>query len=280
LWGVFGGQKRFCGGQSDDVVVFFHCNFGIKISLNQWLTMSAQKGAHRKKQSISYIQSSVSFHIVWGEKMAVVEIRCPRCGSPCAPNSQTPNQYTCSHCDISFTFCTNASGRTTIKSQTVLDGARIITKTAPIVQTTKRKTKKTMRAGINYKPLSIYETVQGELQGKSRKELLERFEKLRNFLKQDKGNVEKIYANALPYHFLKYYSVKLKRPCTYKEFLLSYLDNLSQEMTDGELITTIAKIESELRINTDKEIKSAFAQWRKRFTGRQKGRALKTFHEH
>jgi len=118
------------------------------------------------------------------------------------------------------------------------------------------------------------------LRGKSRKELLERFEKLRNFLKQDKGGAEKIYAKALSHHFLKYCSIKLKRSCTYKESLLSCLDYLSQEMTDDELIATIAKIESDLRINTDQEIKSAFAQSRKRFTGRQKGRPCKSFREH
>jgi hypothetical protein len=118
------------------------------------------------------------------------------------------------------------------------------------------------------------------LQGKSRKELLERLGKLWNFLKQDKENVEKIYAEALPDHFLKYYSISLRRSCTYKEFLLGYFDDLSHEMTDGELIATIAQIESDLRINTDREIKSAFEQLRRSFKGRQKGRAYKTYHEH
>lgn len=210
--------------------------------------------------------------------MASAEICCPRCGSLCAPNIQTPNQYACPHCDIIFTFWTNASGRTTIKSQTVLDGDRVTTKTPPVLQTSVRWN--ALRASISHKPRSIYEKVQGELRGKSRKELLERFEKLRNFLKQDKGGAEKIYAKALSHHFLKYCSIKLKRSCTYKESLLSCLDYLSQEMTDDELIATIAKIESDLRINTDQEIKSAFAQSRKRFTGRQKGRSYKSYREH
>lgn len=209
--------------------------------------------------------------------MAIAEIRCPRCGSPCVPNAQTPNQYACPHCDTIFTFWTNASGRTTIKSQTVLDGGRVTTKTRPVLQTSARWN--ALRASINSEPRSIYEKVQEELRGKSRKELLERFEKLQNFLKQDKGGAEKIYAKALPYHFLEYHSIKLKRSYTYKEFVLSCLDDLS-EMTDDELIAAIAKIESELRINTDQEIRSAFAQWRKRFTGRQRGRAYQSYREH
>lgn len=36
--------------------------------------------------------------------MAVVEIRCPRCGSPCAQESKKPNEYICPNCKATFYF--------------------------------------------------------------------------------------------------------------------------------------------------------------------------------
>jgi len=212
--------------------------------------------------------------------MATADFPCPRCGSPCASDSQTPNQYTCSHCDIIFTFRTSASGRTSIQTQTILAGDRVEAKPCPIVQSGALWNAMSVRAPVRGKPISVYERVQTELQGKSREELLKRLRKLWDFLEKDKTSVEKIYGRALPNHFLKYYHVSLKCSCTYKEFLLGWFDDLSRDTTDGQLITIIAQIESDLSINTDREITSAFAQSHKQFKGRQKGRAYKSFQEH
>lgn len=137
-----------------------------------------------------------------------------------------------------------------------------------------------VRAPVRRKPTSVYERVQTELQGKSREELLKRLRKLWNFLEKDKTNVEKIYGRTLPDHFLEYYHANLKCSCTYKEFLLGWFDDLSRDTPNDQLITIIAQIESDLNINTDREIMSAFAQSHKQFKGRQKGRAYKSFQEH
>lgn len=216
--------------------------------------------------------------------MVAVGIRCPRCGSSCASDSETPDQYLCSRCDIGFSFHKHASGRTTMKTWTVVKGAEIVAKKAPVWQSARQIPKKMGRAvAVLHKepePRSVYERVQKQLQGKNRDELLERFGKLRKFLVQDDGNALRIFADALPDHFLKYYSVRRERSCTYKEFFVGDLDSLLREMTDSELVAAIAQIESDLRINTDMEIRKAFAQTKKQFTGRQKGRAYKSYHEH
>jgi hypothetical protein len=101
-------------------------------------------------------------------------------------------------------------------------------------------------------PQSVYEKVQKELTGKSRDELLERFEKRWNFFWENRAKVKK----------------------TYPKF------SQAQNMTDEELIEAIAQIESDLAINTDREIAIAFLQDQKRFKGRQKGRVDKSFCEH
>lgn len=101
-------------------------------------------------------------------------------------------------------------------------------------------------------PQSVYEKVQRELTSKSRDELLERFEKCWNFLWENRAKVKK----------------------TYPKF------SQAQGMIDEELIEAIAQIESDLAINTDREIAIALLQNQKRFEGRQKGRPYKSFHEH
>jgi hypothetical protein len=36
--------------------------------------------------------------------VSIVEVKCPRCGSPCAQSGGKPNEYVCSHCDTVFHF--------------------------------------------------------------------------------------------------------------------------------------------------------------------------------
>jgi hypothetical protein len=167
-----------------------------------------------------------------------------------------------------------------IKTQTILAGDRVEAKPPSIGQSDTLWNDMPVRAPVRRKPTSVYERVQTELQGKNREELLKRLRKLRDFLEKDKTNGEKIYGRALPDHFLKYYHANLKCSCTYREFLLSWFDDLSHDTTNDQLITIIAQIESDLNINTDREIMSAFAQSHERFKGRQKGRAYKSFQEH
>ncbi|MGA2308172.1 MAG: hypothetical protein ABSG57_01320 [Candidatus Bathyarchaeia archaeon] len=115
-----------------------------------------------------------------------------------------------------------------------------------------QSTKLWTTGGETRAPQSVYEKVQKELTGKSHDELLERFEKRWNFLWENRAKVKK----------------------TYPKF------SQAQNMTDEELIEAIAQIESDLAINTDREIAIAFLQDQKRFEGRQKGRVDKSFREH
>jgi arsenate reductase-like glutaredoxin family protein len=183
-------------------------------------------------------------------------------------------------------LCTDASGRTTFKTWTVVEGTKIEARTTSVEETAVLKSwkirqvkswlsglsgskKKQVIARLNAggdltlkqattllraqgELSSVYEEVQRELTGKSRDELLERFEKRWNFLWENRAKVKK----------------------TYPKF------SQAQSMADEELIEAIAQIESDLAINTDREIAIAFLQDQKRFKGRQKGRAHKSFREH
>jgi hypothetical protein len=113
-----------------------------------------------------------------------------------------------------------------------------------------------------------------------REQLMARLKWLWDFLEKDETGVKWIYGRALRDHSLKYLRAKLDHPCTYKQFLLDWFGNLSNKLKDDEVIKIIAGIESKFRVNTDREYEKFCAQCRKQFSGRQRGRAYKSFHDH
>ena len=120
---------------------------------------------------------------------------------------------------------------------------------------------------------SIYERIESELENKDRKYLIKRLEKLGRVIKQSDRKLK-----------YSYYPSKILEEIRFWKYLYPYLvgeaDAFPNEISDYELRLAIQVVETAMRNDSKREIKSAELQDKNRFKGKQKGRAYKSYHDH